>query len=83
MHDCGNQPYKKLANRKKLQRLPGLFTTMYKRVMEKTGSKDYYFAGFFRHPMLTTSLLMHAYRYPLFKSKAKQVCKPLLYAEKI
>ena len=44
---------------------------LYKRVVEEMGSKDDYLAGFFHHPVPTTSALTHAYRYPLFESGTK------------
>ena len=45
------------------------------------GSKVDSLVGFFHHPVMIMS--MHAYRYLLFKSGTKQVCKLSLCIDKI
>ena len=44
---------------------------LYKCVIEETGLKDDYLAGFFHYLVPTMSALTHAYRYPLFESGTK------------
>ena len=48
------------------------FAKQYKNmVYKKTGLKVGCFAGFCRHPVMTTSAHTYAYRYPLFESGTK------------
>ena len=51
--------------------------------MKETGSKVGCFAGFCHHPMITTNVHMHAYRYPCLKVGQKQICEQSLYDIKL
>jgi len=51
-----------------------------KHVINEVGLK---MAGFFYHCVMTTSVHMHVYCYPLYESRTKQVCEHSLYIEMI
>ena len=58
---------KKLADREVIEITR--FVNYYEKcAIEEMDSKIDCFVGFFHHPVMTTSVIMHVYRYPLFKS---------------